>query len=99
MPDVFLSGYCGRSFVGEYVSAVSRALSKLERASVRCGDPSNPERTWAGRRIPCERHWAGTRVGESVERRSECDADFAGAGDARHAGVELEPRCGRSAAV
>ena len=37
----------------------------------------------------------GAGAGESAERRSVGDAHVAGAGHARHAGVELEPRCAR----
>ena len=38
-------------------------------------------------------------VGESAERRSVGDADVAGSGDARHAGLEFESRCAGSAPV
>ena len=41
----------------------------------------------------------GVGVGESAERGSVGDADFDGAGDARHAGVEFESRFGKRAAV
>ena len=41
----------------------------------------------------------GSGVGESSERRGVGDADIAGSGHARHAGVEFESRCGGGAAV